>query len=53
MPWAQSGGYDEAIAWMLEQFDRLGIAAIGSVEQVKNAYVSSVLRCPTDVGMST
>jgi hypothetical protein len=50
MPWAREGGCDEAIAWLLQALARHGLAPAGPIEQVKNAYVSTVLRCPTRAG---
>ena len=50
MPWSRPGGYEAAIAWMFGQLDHLGIVPTGSLEQVKNAYVSTVFRCGTEAG---
>ena len=50
MPWSRPGGYEEAIAWMFGKLHDMGITPSGALEQVKNAYVSTVFRCKTDHG---
>ena len=50
MPWAAAGGYDEALTWMYRTLEEQGIQPRGTTAQVKNAYVSSVFRCPTSHG---
>lgn len=50
MPWAVAGGHDEALAWLDKTLKERRIERRGPVAQVKNAYVSSVFRCSTDVG---
>ena len=50
MPWSRAGGYGEAIDWMSERLNDRGVRIAGPLEQVKNAYVSTVFRCPTDHG---
>jgi len=50
MPWSRPGGYQLPLAWMCERFEEHAIHATGKPKQVKNTYVSTVLRCPTDAG---
>ena len=51
MPWSRQRGYDEAFAWVAEKLGKLGMAITGPPEQVKNAYVSTVFRWPTEGGI--
>jgi tRNA A-37 threonylcarbamoyl transferase component Bud32 len=50
MPWSAPGGFEQPLSWMYEQLKRHGRKPCGTPEQVKNAYVSTVMRCPTDAG---
>lgn len=50
IPWARSKGYDDAINWMVEKCNKSDIVPTGSIAQIKNAYVSNVLKCPTNKG---
>ena len=50
MPWSAPGGFEQPLAWMVEQLARHGRKPSGTPEQIKNAYVSTVMRCPTDAG---
>lgn len=50
MPQSGPAGYDQAIAWLLHALQELHLTPAGPLEQVKNTYVSTVFRCPTDGG---
>jgi tRNA A-37 threonylcarbamoyl transferase component Bud32 len=50
MPWSAPGGFEPPLSWMVEQLEQHGRQPSGTPEQVKNAYVSTVIRCPTDAG---
>jgi hypothetical protein len=51
-PWEQPGWFDEAVAWIHEQLDRIGLTPAGPVEQFKTAWsCSGILRVPTTTGM--
>jgi hypothetical protein len=50
MPYARPGGYKQAINWMARRLEESGLALAGSVEQIKNAYVSTVFRAATKAG---
>jgi tRNA A-37 threonylcarbamoyl transferase component Bud32 len=50
MPWSAPGGFEQPLSWMYEQLAQHGRKPSGAPEQVKNAYVSTVMRCPTDAG---
>ena len=50
MPFAGPGGYAAPLAWMGAVLAQRGLALLGEPEQVKNAYVSTVFRCPTSAG---
>jgi len=50
MPWSAPRGYEESLSWMCDQLRQHGRTPSGTPEQIKNAYVSTVMRCPTDAG---
>jgi hypothetical protein len=50
IPWWRPGWYTAAVAWIRQEMDRLGLQAIGPVEQVKSWHISALLRVPTDRG---
>lgn len=52
MPYAQPGGYEHAINWMVHRLQESHLPLIGSVEQIKNAYVSTVFRVATKAGLA-
>ncbi len=47
-PWAQAGWLERAIAWIHRQIDRLGLAPIGPVTQLRTWERSCVLQVDTD-----
>lgn len=50
VPWAIAGWYEEAVDWIENGLAELGYTQMGSVEQVKNWSIASILRVPTDRG---
>jgi len=50
IPWSQTGWFDEASMWIMDQLQRLGINARSPVEQVKSFYTGGTLRVNADVG---
>jgi hypothetical protein len=47
-PWARHGWMGSARSWLDSEFDRLGLALVGRIEQVRWSSVASVLRVPTE-----
>ena len=47
MPFSQPKGFEDSFAWMHSVLEELAIPIVGEPQQVKNAYVSTVFRCPT------
>jgi len=50
MPSSRPGGYESPLSWMHATLESKGTSATGEPQQVKNAYVSTVFRCPTEEG---
>lgn len=50
MPFSRPCGFAFSLAWMDARLDQLEMSVIGDPQQVKNAYVSTVFRCPTTSG---
>ncbi len=48
--WAQAGWQHGAETWIHSQLDQLGYAATGPIQQIKNWFISCILRIPTDRG---
>jgi hypothetical protein len=51
MPSSRPRGYESPLAWMQATLESKGTPAMGEPQQVKNAYVSTVFRCPTEKGV--
>jgi hypothetical protein len=49
-PWARSGWFDEAAAWITARLAERGEAVIAPIEQVRNWSLSCVLRARTTTG---
>jgi hypothetical protein len=50
MPFSRPGGYAPSLAWMRATLTQRGRPVAGEPQQIKNAYVSTVFRCPTVAG---
>lgn len=50
-PWARTGWFDLAAAWIQDQLDGLSYTAVGPVEQFKTSAGSCILRVNTTAGM--
>ncbi len=50
MPFAQPGGFIQPLAWMNDVLSKCQTSLTGPVQQIKNAYVSTVFRAPTTEG---
>ena len=50
VPWAATGWFDEAMAWIYEQLRNEGLSATGQAEQLRAWSLSCLLRLPTSEG---
>lgn len=50
MPWVNAKGFTPYFAWLNSVCEKNGIRINGEIVQLKNAYVSTVLCAPTDMG---
>jgi len=50
MPWSGPGGCEPALSWARDRLAEQGRSLSGAPEQIKDTYVSTVFRCPTDAG---
>jgi hypothetical protein len=49
-PWARVGWFEQAVAWMRSELERLGYSLTAPVEQVKSWGISCILRAHTASG---
>ena len=49
-PWAQTGWFNEASAWIEEQLDKLEYQQLTPIEYVKSSAISCVLKVETTIG---
>ena len=50
MPWVSADGFSPYMNWLISVCDKHNIRITGKIAQLKNVYVSTVFRVPTDNG---
>lgn len=50
MPWGGTDGYTPYLEWMSAEMRHRNMTVNGEIQQIKNAFVSTVFRCPTNQG---